>query len=137
MPNQPPPPVIQTGPLKPQKFSLRMRLRSFRFAWNGVLLFFYREHNARVHAVAALLAVVAGWRLRISAAEWTAVLVAIALVWITELINTAIEKIMDHLSPAPHPQVKEIKDLAAGAVLIAALVACLIGCIIFIPKILP
>ena len=121
--------------MKPQKFSVRDRLLSFRFAWNGVRLFFYREHNAWIHAVCAVAVAVAGWWFRISAAEWTVVLIAIALVWLTELINTTIEKIMDHLSPALHPEVKEIKDLAAGSVLIAAFIACLIGGIIFIPKI--
>ena len=122
--------------MKPQKFSVRKRLLSFGFAFNGVKIFFYREHNAWIHAAAALLAAAAGWRFNITALEWIAVLVAIALVWIAELANTAIEKIMDHLSPARHPAVKEIKDLAAGGVLIAACIACLIGCIIFIPQIL-
>lgn len=122
--------------MEPQKFSVRKRLQSFGFAFNGLKIFFYREHNAWIHAAAALLAVAAGWWLHIAALEWIAVLVAIALVWIAELVNTAIEKLMDHLSPARHPAVKEIKDLAAGSVLIAACIACLIGCIIFIPKIL-
>lgn len=121
--------------MKPQKFSVRKRLRSFVFAWNGLKIFFHCEHNAWIHAAAAAVVLAASWWFGLSAPEWIAVLFAIALVWITELINTSIEKAMDHLSPQPHPGVKEIKDLAAGAVLIAALVALVIGCIIFIPKI--
>jgi diacylglycerol kinase len=122
--------------MEPQKFSWRGRFRSFRFAFNGISLFFRREHNARIHAAAAVIVLTAGFVLRLSRMELIAVLIAIALVWISELVNTAVEKIMDHLSPQLHPAVKEIKDLAAGAVLIAAIIACLIGGIIFIPKII-
>jgi diacylglycerol kinase len=55
------------------------------------------------------------------------------MVWITEMLNTVVEKIMDHLSPECHPRVKWIKDVAAGAVLISALVAAITGAVIFIP----
>ena len=99
-------------------------------------MFFRREHNAWIHAAAAVIVLSAACLLRLSYMEFIALLVAIALVWISELVNTAIEKIMDHLSPELHPSVKEIKDLAAGAVLIASIIACLIGGIIFIPKII-
>lgn len=122
--------------MTPQKFSWQKRLKSFAFAFNGVKIFFHREHNAWIHAAAAAVAVAASFLLHISPAEWIAVLLAIALVWIAELLNTALEKLLDHLSPAQHPRVKEIKDMAAGAVLIAALFAVIIASIIFIPKII-
>ncbi len=119
-----------------RKFSWQARIKSFVFAFNGVKIFFHREHNAWIHAAAAGLVITLSCLLRISASEWVAVLFAIALVWVTELINTAIEKLMDHLSPALHPAVKEIKDMAAGAVLIAAVFAVIIASIIFIPKLI-
>lgn len=121
--------------MEPQKFSWRKRIRSFVFAFNGVKIFFRREHNAWIHAAAALLVLIAAALYKLTAMEIVAVLFAIALVWMAELLNTAMEKLMDHLSPAVHPAVKEIKDMAAGAVLIAAFFAVLIALIIFIPKI--
>ena len=122
--------------MEPKKFSWRNRLRSFVFAFEGVVIFFSREHNAWIHGVAALLVLIVSFLMKLSAVEMILVILAIGLVWITEIINTAIEKTMDHLSPQQHPAVKIIKDLSAGAVLIAALVAAIIGSIIFIPKFL-
>lgn len=122
--------------METQKFSWQKRLKSFVFAFNGLIIFFRREHNAWIHAAAAALALIAAAVLKLSAMELIAVLVSIAFVWVAELINTAIEKMMDHLSPAMHPAVKEVKDLAAGAVLVAAFFAFIIALIIFIPKII-
>ena len=65
--------------------------------------------------------------------EWIAILFAISTVFITELINTSIERVADYISPEFHPKIKLIKDLAPGAVLVAALFAILIGTIVFIP----
>lgn len=119
-----------------QKFSWRNRLRSFVFAFEGVIIFFRREHNAWIHGVAALLVLIVSFLMKLSDVEMILIILAIGLVWIAEIINTAIEKTMDHLSPYQHPAVKVIKDLSAGAVLIAAIVAVIIGSIIFIPKFL-
>ena len=118
------------------KFSWRARFRSFIYAFEGVSWFFKREHNAWIHGAATLIVLILSFFLKLSAPEFVTVLFAIALVLIAEMFNTAIEKIMDHLSPGSHPAVKTIKDVAAGAVLIAAIVAATIGSIIFIPKIL-
>ena len=68
--------------------------------------------------------------------EWIAIIFSIAFVWITEMLNTAVEKTADHLSPDLHPQVKLIKDVAAAAVLTASVAACIIAFIIYIPKLL-
>ncbi len=122
--------------MEPQKFSWRNRFRSFVFAFEGVFVFFRHEHNAWIHGVAALLVLILSFLMKLSAVEMILIILAIGLVWITEMINTAIEKTMDHLYPQKHPAVKVIKDLAAGAVLIAALVAVVTGSIIFIPKFL-
>ena len=97
------------------------------------MAFLRSEPHARIHAVATALVVVAGFYYRLSGNQWIAILIVSAMVWITEMLNTVIEKIMDHLSPEYHPRVKWIKDVAAGAVFIAALVAVITGAVIFIP----
>ncbi|MGH2645356.1 MAG: diacylglycerol kinase family protein, partial [Chitinophagaceae bacterium] len=94
------------------------------------------EHNVWIHSVAAILAVILGFLLKISALEWVGVLFAIGLVLAAEALNTCIEKIMDRLLPDQDETVKYVKDLAAGAVLMAAIVAAIIGVIIFLPKII-
>ena len=120
--------------LKP--FSTKQRLKSFVYAFSGIWYFFRREHNAWIHAVAAIAVLIIALVMRLTAMEMIAILLSIAMVWIAEMFNTAIEKIMDHVSPAYHPDVKIIKDLAAAAVLVAACMAFLIGLTIFIPKFL-
>lgn len=115
-------------------FSFRARLYSFRYAFNGIVRFFFEEHNAVLHLLATVTVGILIIFFRISGYELLALLIVTGGVWVTELINTAIEKIMDHLSPEQHPQVKYIKDLAAAAVLVAAIVALITAGIIFIPK---
>jgi len=122
--------------MEPQRFSWRARLKSFVFAFAGLNYFFRREHNAWIHAAAAILVLIVSLMMRLRAMEMIAILLAIGIVWIAEMFNTAIEKIMDHLSPAYHPEVKVIKDIASAAVLVAACLAVLIGLTIFIPKFL-
>jgi diacylglycerol kinase (ATP) len=121
---------------KDQKFSIRARLRSFYYAGLGIRQFFIQEHNARIHLAAAIVTGLLAWRLKVSAAEAIALVIVIGLVWVTEILNTCIEKAMDVITIEHHPQIKIIKDLAAGAVLIAALVAVIVGSFIFIPKFL-
>ncbi|WP_343700237.1 diacylglycerol kinase family protein [Chitinophaga sp.] len=114
--------------------TVRNRLRSFRFAFNGILAFLRSEPNARIHLAATIVVVALACWLRCTLTEWILLTLAMALVWITEMLNTAIEKIMDHLSPEHHPAVKWIKDVAAGAVLAAAIAAAVTGALIFVPK---
>jgi len=119
-----------------KRFSFKKRLSSFVYAVSGFRYFFITQHNAWIHAVATAVACTLGFICHISAMEWIAVIIAMAMVWVTELFNTAIEQSMDHLSPAEHPDVKMIKDISAAAVLAAAIAAFIIGLIIFIPKFL-
>jgi diacylglycerol kinase (ATP) len=119
-----------------KKFSLADRASSFRFAFAGIASFVRSEHNAWIHLAAGAGAIILGWIIKISAAEWIAIIICMAMVISAEIINTAIEKTMDHLSPARHPAVKTIKDLAAAAVLVTALAAFVIALIIFIPKVI-
>ncbi|MCX2575040.1 diacylglycerol kinase family protein [Pedobacter sandarakinus] len=118
------------------KFSLAKRIRAFVYAFNGLNLFFKHEHSARVHAFAALSAIGMAWYFQLSKMEWLAVLFAIALVLVSEILNTAIEKLADVVSPVYHPKIKIVKDLAAAAVLLAALFSVCVAAIIFLPKLL-
>ena len=121
--------------MKPENFSIKKRIKSFGFAFNGLKILFQEEHNARIHLVATIGVVVAGFLFNISGIEWIALTVAIGFVISIEIINTAIENIADFISPERNESIKKIKDLAAAAVLISALTALAIGLIIFIPKI--
>lgn len=96
----------------------------------------YREHNARVHLVAtiavALMAIVFG----VTRQELLALLFAVGFVWMAELLNTCVEKLSDFISRDRHPEIGFIKDMAAGAVLVAAVTALATGAIVFIPKLM-
>ena len=118
-----------------EKFSVKKRVQSFRHAFNGLGKFFRTEHNAWIHGVAAIIVLILGWRLHISKTEWLGVCFVIGLVLSAEAFNTCIEKLADMVSPAADDRVKYIKDLAAGAVLMAAITAAITGLIIFVPKI--
>lgn len=117
-------------------YSWKARLKSFAYAWEGIVCFFRNEPNAQIHLAATLFVLVLSVALEIHKWEAIAVVFSIAFVWIAEMINTAIEKTMDFISMEKHPQIKLIKDIAAGAVLIASLAAAIIGCFIFIPKLM-
>ena len=109
---------------------VRKVLRSFRFAGQGILDLFRFENNAKVHLLIAGLVIVAGFLLNISRVEWAIILTQIGLVWAAEAFNTAIEKLCDFVSPGQHPQIKAIKDLSSGAVLILAITAVITGIMI-------
>lgn len=119
---------------RPHKFSISPRLQSFANALNGMMLLFREEHNAKIHLSAVFLTVALGFILNISIAEWLAVLLSIALVISLELVNSAIENLCDFVSPKKDDRIKNIKDLAAGAVLWSAILAFVLGTIIFVPK---
>ncbi|MEZ0255469.1 MAG: diacylglycerol kinase family protein [Chthoniobacter sp.] len=108
----------------------------FGWAWRGVMVLFRTQANARIHAMVALAVVGAGFAFHISAGEWCAVSGAIALVLVAEAINTAIEAVVDLASPEVHPLAGRAKDVAAGAVLIAAVVSVVIGLLVFGPHLL-
>jgi diacylglycerol kinase (ATP) len=118
------------------KFSWRARLKSFVYAWEGIVWFFKKEHNASVHLSATVMVLVLSVSFGVDKTEAIAVVFSIVFVLVTEMINTAVEKIMDLVSPTYHPLVKMVKDVSAGAVLVAAVAAVLVGSIIFLPKIL-
>ena len=110
---------------------VRKVLRSFRFAGQGIIDLFRFENNAKVHLLVAVAVIIAGFVFSLSRVEWAIILTQIGLVWAAEAFNTAIEKICDFVSPGIHPQIKAIKDLSSGAVLILTIVAVFVGLIIF------
>jgi len=120
------------GLLKP--FTLAARIASIRFAFNGLRRFFREEHNAWVHLLATLVVVFLAWWLEATRLECIALAICTGMVWMAEIFNTSIERIMDHLSPGRSNKVKYIKDLAAAAVLVASIVSAVSAFIIFIPK---
>lgn len=110
--------------------NVRKVLRSFRFAGQGIIDLFRYENNAKVHLLIASLVVVIGFYFQLSRIEWAIILTQIGLVWAAEAFNTAIEKLCDFVSPGIHPQIKAIKDLSSGAVLILTIAAVVVGLII-------
>jgi diacylglycerol kinase len=115
-------------------FSLRNRIKSFFYAFRGLKTFFQTQHNSWIHALATVIVIILGNMVKLSTAEWFWIGLAIALVFITEMLNTAIEFLTDLVSPEYHPLAKKTKDVAAGAVLIAAFFAVIIGILVFTSK---
>ncbi|MBI2270379.1 MAG: diacylglycerol kinase family protein [Bacteroidetes bacterium] len=118
-----------------KKFSIINCMHSFKYAFKGLKLLFKTQHNAWIHLSAFVLIVVSGFYFKLNKMEWIAILFAAGFVFTAEIINTSIEFLTDHVSPAKHEQAGKVKDLAAAAVLIAAITALLIGALVFIPKI--
>ena len=119
-----------------QKFSIKKRLTSFRYAINGLKILIKNEHNSRIPLVAMIVAIILGIILKISNLEWIAIVMVIGFVFSIEIINSAIENLADFVSPNYNEIIKKVKDLSAASVLISALVSLIVGIIIFIPKII-
>ncbi|MFV0540706.1 MAG: diacylglycerol kinase family protein [Aestuariibaculum sp.] len=113
----------------------RNRIKSVGYAFKGALLLIKTESSIKVQFSIAILVTIAGFFFNISATEWMFQILAIALVLGIEGINTTIEEIADFIHPEHHKKIGKIKDIAAGAVFIAAIFAIIIGLIIYIPKI--
>lgn len=122
--------------MKNDGFTFRKRLRSFRYAFNGICLLITKEHNAWIHCFAAVCVVIAGFLLEISKMEWIACVIVIGAVLAAEAVNSAVEALADFVSPEYNEAIKRTKDLAAGAVLLMAMAAAVVGGIIFFPKLI-
>ena len=95
------------------------------------------QHNARIHAFATIVVISLGISFNVTRTEWCFLIIAVMAVWIAELLNTAFEFLADVASPDFHPLVETAKDVAAGAVLIAAIGSAIIGLLIFASHISP
>ena len=115
--------------MKKGKRIIKGRLRSFRHAGKALKLLL-RERNARVHTAAGIAALGIGLAMKFDTMQWIAVLIAIGMAFTAEAMNTAIEKLCDFVEPGYHNKIKDIKDLAAGAVLLSAMTAAAIGMIV-------
>jgi len=109
------------------------RLRSVRFAARGIWTMIRSQQNAWIHAAATVGVVALGLFLRLSAAEWCWIVLAIVAVWTAEALNTALEFLTDVASPAFHPLAGKAKDVAAGAVLLSAAGAVVVGLLVLGP----
>ncbi|MFP6874263.1 MAG: diacylglycerol kinase family protein [Verrucomicrobiales bacterium] len=109
-------------------------MKSFLCAFRGLAVLFCTQRNARVHLFFLVLAVACGFFFRISFIEWCLILLASGMVLAAEGLNTGLELLADVVHPERHPQVGRMKDMAAGAVLIAAITAVGVGIMIFLPK---
>lgn len=112
---------------------LRKRLKSFVYAGKGIGSFIRREPNAWIHCTAIATVSAMGMAVGITRTEWLIVVLCFALVLAAEAFNTAIERLVDLVSPQYHPLAGDVKDIAAGAVLLCAIAAAIIGGIIFFP----
>lgn len=111
-------------------------MKSFRYALQGLLSAVRSERNMRIHIAAAILVIAAGIFFKVSQTEWMILLLCIGFVIAMELMNTALEHVCNAAVPQFHPFIRHAKDMAAAAVLMAAVASAITGSIIFIPKII-
>jgi diacylglycerol kinase len=121
--------------MKKKSFSIRERIKSFSYAFDGIKTLFIEEHNARIHFFLSIVVILLGFFYKIDTYEWVAILLCMGLVFALEAINSSIENLADFCTKEKDPLIKKSKDLAAAAVLIAAIISLFIAGIIFIPKI--
>lgn len=114
-------------------YDYKKQLRSFGYAWKGICSCVGKEQNLSFHLIVTICVVAAGWGFCITWGEWVAIVLCIGVVIAAELFNSAIERLVDQVSPQRHPVAGQVKDIAAGAVLVCALAAIVVGLIIFIP----
>lgn len=124
-----------TNPDKNKHNPVYNTLLSFKYAFKGIYFLLATQRNARIHLAAMALVIFGGFYFSISSTEWMVVIIAIGLVFAAEAFNTAIEQLVDMVSPEFNKSAGRIKDLAAGVVLITAIAAAIAGIIIFGPKI--
>lgn len=112
----------------------RDRGKSFGFALRGLRVLVRTQHNARIHLAASASVVAGGWLSEFTLSEWVLLTLTIALVFMAEALNTAIEFVADAAVPGQNPLIEKAKDVAAGAVLLAAVAAVIVGVLLFGPR---
>jgi diacylglycerol kinase (ATP) len=111
--------------------SLLKTARSFTYAFRGIYVVVRFENNTRVHLLATVTVLILSVLCKLSALEWALILMQIGLVWAAEIFNTALEKLVDLVSPGFNPKAGAIKDIAAGAVLVISMMALAVGVLVF------
>jgi len=113
----------------------RKRVKAFGYALSGIRAFL-KEPHARIHLLASIVVVSMAWWLQVGLLKWCILLCCIALVFLAEMLNSAIESLTDRISTEFHPLAGKAKDMAAGAVLLVAMFVAIIGLLIFIPELI-
>jgi len=106
--------------------------KSFRYAFQGLYILIRSERNMQLHVLATVVVLCAGSIRGLSLLRWALLLLAIGVVWLTEALNTALERLANAVSKAHHPLIGQAKDIGAAAVLIAAVLAAAIGILVFL-----
>ena len=117
----------------PKKTYSKNGLHRFALAFHGLFLFFKKESHALIHSIAAILAISASLYYQIDRSEWMIILLSILFVFVTEIVNTAVEHLCNLITTEWNPKVKAIKDMSAGAVLVAAIGSVIVGVMVFTP----
>lgn len=117
-------------------FSIRARIRSFKYAITGIRKLIASEHNAWIHCLVVVVVTTCGFIFGITATEWIIIVLCFGVVLGAEALNTAIEKLVDLVSPEWNSKAGDIKDLASAGVLFCAIAAAIVGLIIFLPYII-
>ena len=107
-----------------------------KHAMNGLVELIKNERNARFHLVSTTVVIYVGWKVGFEASEWLWISLAVAGVWVAELLNTSLERITDLVSPEKSELAKKAKDYAAGAVLVMAIWAVIVFAIVAVPHLL-
>lgn len=108
--------------------------KKFKYAWEGFVAVFQYELSFRVELVLTICAAIVGIVLHLGRFEWMMVVFGMGFIYCAEFLNTAIEKILDHLHPDEHPEVKAIKDISAAGVMIANITGIIIALFLFLPR---
>lgn len=129
--------TLVNQPDLPRRFPAIMRRRaaSFGYAFRGVAAALRSEIHLQFHAVATVVVIGFGFYFRLSWLEWALVALAVGVVWGLELMNTAVEAVVNLVSPEYHPLAGRAKDVAAGAVLVGAVAALVVGLLVFGPRV--
>ena len=114
---------------------IKRTINSFKYAFNGLIDAYRTEQSVWIYIPVALLVILAGFLLKISTFEWLIIILILGIILSLELINTALEAVVDLATEKYHPLAKKAKDTVSAAVLVFAITAVIIGLIIFIPKI--
>jgi len=112
---------------------MRNRLKSFKYAFRGIGTLLATQMNARIHLIALVIVIVAGFHVNLNLGEWALIALSVGMVLSAEAMNSALEFLADHTAPQWHDSVQKAKDLAAGSVLLAAVGALVVGLLVFIP----
>lgn len=112
---------------------IKKHLTSYQYSIRGIWLAFRYEHNMIFHLAAAIAVVIVNSLLKVNKTEWLVTLILIGLAWMAEIFNTAIEKLADRVTKEHDPLIGQVKDLAAGAVLIICFFAVVCAVIIYLP----